>query len=87
MKVKFEKGSREWQLFMGLWDLCQKYWKVEPDNDDFWNAFILDSDNFLKQFDPVENTSEGRIFKALARDLVFAVMNRMNAMDQVERNK
>ena len=35
MKVKFEKGSEEWQLFMDLWALVQSVWGVE-DREEYW---------------------------------------------------
>ena len=33
-KVKFEKGSYYWRLFMDFWKLCQEYW--EPDDTEAW---------------------------------------------------
>lgn len=35
MKVKFQKGSEEWQLFMDLWGLAQSVWGIE-DREEYW---------------------------------------------------
>ena len=47
--VRFEKGSEEWALFMDFWQICQKYWGVE-DNDDYWQEFLKDADVFYKKY-------------------------------------
>ena len=47
--VKFTKGSEEWQMFMDYWDLCQKYWKPE-NNDNYWQRVIDDTDKFYKKY-------------------------------------
>lgn len=46
---RFEKGSEEWTLFMDFWQICQKYWGVE-DNDNYWQEFLTDADNFYKKY-------------------------------------
>lgn len=88
MKVKFEKGSAEWQLFMGLWNLCQDYWKVEPDNDDYWDGLIKDAEKLRASICEVtDNTSKGNALKSLSRDMIMAVMEYINLMDKIDRNK
>ena len=59
---KFSKGSEEWQMFMDYWELCQKYWEPE-DNDEYWESLINAGDAFCKKYD-----------SQYARDLVLAFM-------------
>lgn len=88
MKVKFEKGSAEWQLFMGLWNLCQDYWKVEPDNDDYWSHLLEDAEKLRASICEVtDETSKGNALKSLSRDMIMAVMEYINLMDKIDRNK
>lgn len=61
--VKFLKGTEEWQLFMDYWDLCQKYWKTEDDNDEYWHSLFDDANKFANKY--------GTEFaKALAKALI-----------------
>lgn len=86
MKVKFEKGSAEWQLFMGLWNLCQDYWQVEPDNDDYWDKFMADSEKFRRTIcEATDSTPKGNALKFLTRHMLTAVHEYINFMDEIER--
>lgn len=38
--VKFGRESREWYMFQDFWQLCQKYWEIEPDNDKYWEDLV-----------------------------------------------
>lgn len=38
--VKFGKGSEEWMMFTDFWQLCQKYWEIETDNDKYWEDLV-----------------------------------------------
>lgn len=46
-KVKFQKGSDEWELFMGFWDLCQKYW-IPEDSESWWDEALGEINAFQK---------------------------------------
>lgn len=48
-EIKFAKGSEEWQLFIDYWELCQKYWRPE-DNDDYWESVVKETDVFYKKY-------------------------------------
>ena len=48
-EVKFQKGSEEWYLFMDFWNLCQKHWNPE-DNDEFWEKLIDDINAFTMKY-------------------------------------
>lgn len=48
-QVKFNKGSEEWQMFVDYWNLCQKYWQIES-NDDYWQELIYAIDDFIKKY-------------------------------------
>lgn len=47
--VKFLKGSEEWQMFMDYWNLCQKFWSIE-DNDEYWDNLAMEIDAFAKKY-------------------------------------
>ena len=86
MKVKFEKGSAEWQLFMGLWNLCQDYWQVEPDNDDYWTKMIADAEKLrISICEATDESSRGNALKSLSRNMIMATMEYFNLMEKIER--
>lgn len=37
MKVKFAKGSEEWQMFMDFWALTQNTWGIEK-TEEYWES-------------------------------------------------
>lgn len=47
---KFRKGSEEWMMFTDYWQLCQKYWEPE-ENDEYWEKVIRDTNDFIKKYD------------------------------------
>lgn len=49
-EVKFLKESEEWLLFKEYYGLCQKYWEVEEDNDEYWRNLIDDANKFTKKY-------------------------------------
>lgn len=46
---RFEKGSKEWELFTDFWALCQKYWVPEED-EGYWRSLINDAGELSKKF-------------------------------------
>lgn len=48
MLRKFEKGTKEYQMFLDFWNLCQKHWEPER-SDEYWNLLIADVDDFVKR--------------------------------------
>lgn len=48
MLRKFEKGTKEYQMFLDYWNLCQRHWEPER-SDEYWNLAIADVDEFVKQ--------------------------------------
>ena len=46
--VKFEKGSKEWEMFMDFWKLCQKHW-VPEETEEYWSTLADDIDTFYKK--------------------------------------
>ena len=61
-KVKFVKGTEDWQLLVDYWYLCQTYWEPE-DNDRYWEDLVNAAERFYRKY----NTSFAR---ALAAALV-----------------
>lgn len=51
--VKFDKGSKEWQMFVDFWNICQKYWEVEI-NDNYWQDLIDESEEFADKYKDIE---------------------------------
>lgn len=46
--VKFEKGSKEWDMFMDFWKLCQKYWEPE-ETEEYWYSLVDDINSFYQK--------------------------------------
>lgn len=50
---RFEKDSIEFKMFGEFWNVCQKYYVVEPDNADYWmemtSAMIDFGEKYNKQ--------------------------------------
>ncbi len=51
MKVKFQKGSEEWQLFMDLWGLAQSVWGIE-DREEYWEDVKNAVEAFASKYGP-----------------------------------
>ncbi len=39
-EAKFNKGSEEWMMFTDFWQLCQRFWYIEPDNESYWEELV-----------------------------------------------
>ena len=50
--VKFEKCSLEWNMFKDYWNLCQKFW-IPEDNDEYWEDVVRETDEFYKKYKDV----------------------------------
>lgn len=51
MKVKFQNGSEEWQLFMDLWGLAQSVWGIE-DREEYWEDVKNAVEAFASKYGP-----------------------------------
>lgn len=51
MKVKFSKGSEEWQLFMDFWALTQDVWGIE-DREKYWEDVRGAVEAFASKYGP-----------------------------------
>ena len=49
MQKNFTKESKEREMFGAFWDMCQKYW-IPEDNDEYWNAVVKASDEFNDKY-------------------------------------
>lgn len=47
---RFVKGSEEFIMFMDYWQLCQKFWEPEG-NDEYWENSIHETDDFIRKYD------------------------------------
>lgn len=52
-EVKFSKGSEEWMMFMEYWNLCQKYWKIEKD-DNYWDSLVKETNSFYEKYKSIK---------------------------------
>jgi thymidylate kinase len=46
---RFSKNTEEFMMFQDFWQLCQKYWEPE-DNDEYWESVIADAGVFTKKY-------------------------------------
>jgi hypothetical protein len=46
---KFAKDSREWQMFVDYWNLCQKHWDIEYTKE-YWNEAAEDAIRFGEKY-------------------------------------
>ena len=64
-EVKFEKGSKEWEMFMDFWKMCQKHW-IPDETEEYWIALSNDINDFYKK----HNTSFAkRLYWALHQEM------------------
>ncbi len=47
-QARFLKGSEEWEIFMGFWNLCQEYW-IPEEMDSWWDEALSEIDAFSKK--------------------------------------
>ena len=65
---RFEKGSEEWEMFMKLWALVQKYYIPDMDSDEYHEQVLRDVNEFTEKY----NTPWG---KALGKAVIWAVQD------------
>ena len=58
--VKFQKGSKEWNMFRDYWNLCQKFW-IPEDSEDYWNLVLKESIEFKKKYESLPLANEIRL--------------------------
>lgn len=54
---KFTKVSREWQMFVDYWNLCQKYWITE-DGDEYWKNVVNGAISFGEEYKDIPISSK-----------------------------
>ena len=60
MEKGFKKGSQEREMFVEFWDICQKYWIAE-DNDDYWSDMINTLDDFGNKYKSIPGAFAARL--------------------------
>ena len=55
--VKFNKDSKEWQMFTDFWKICQKYWEVEI-TDGYWEGLVGEMRDFYNKYKDIELAKE-----------------------------
>lgn len=58
--VKFQKGSKEWNMFRDYWNLCQKFW-IPEDSEEYWNLVLKESIEFKKKYESLPLANEIRL--------------------------
>jgi hypothetical protein len=48
-EVKFNKNSKEWEMFVNYWQFVQKYYIPEP-QDEWWEELISESDKLARKY-------------------------------------
>lgn len=56
MNYVFSKNSKERQMFVDFWNLCQKHW-VPENNDKYWDEVVKDVYDFVEKHGAVEMSS------------------------------
>ena len=46
-----EKGSKDWNMFADYFSLCKKFWDVPEKNDSYYDALMLESEQFQKRYE------------------------------------
>ena len=49
MQKNFTKGSTEREMFKEFWDMCQRYWEPE-NNDEYWKSVSEAADEFVQKY-------------------------------------
>lgn len=62
--IRFAKDSKEWQMFVDFWNICQKYWIVDKGDDKYWESVISEIDEFTQKYKEI----------TLSRQLALAFM-------------
>lgn len=64
-EVKFEKGSKEWEMFMDFWKMCQKHW-IPDETEEYWIALSNDINDFYKKY---KTSFAKRLYWALHQEM------------------
>lgn len=51
-EIKFQKGSEEWLMFQSYYQIIQKYY-IPESNDNYWDAIFEEIDKFCKKYQQV----------------------------------
>lgn len=46
---KFIKNSLEWEMFGDIYQIAQRYW-IPEDDENYWNALIKETDDFNAKY-------------------------------------
>lgn len=49
MFIKFKKESKEYQMILDFWNMCQNFW-VPEDRDEYWMDLIKATDGFAAKY-------------------------------------
>lgn len=60
----FDKESKERQMFLEYWDMCQRFWIPEKD-DLYWNEFIAAVDAFTVKYQDIPGNFATKIAVSL----------------------
>lgn len=45
----FSKDTKEREMFVEFWEMCQKYW-IPEDSDEYWQSIIKVTDDFVEKY-------------------------------------
>lgn len=48
----FSKDTKEREMFVEFWEMCQKYW-ISEDSDEYWQSIIKVTDDFVEKYKDV----------------------------------
>ena len=71
--VKFGKDSQEWKMFTEYWQLVQKYYEIEK-NDNYWNEMMKEFAEFGKKYKDIPLSKPLAIGFVDTRDKLFQDM-------------
>ena len=76
MEQEFKKGSLERAFFSEFYELCEKYW-VPEDNDDYWHEVIKVTDEFVQKYKDVHPAVRSMTlgFISSLEDIVWELRN------------
>lgn len=57
MEQEFKKGSLERAFFSEFYELCEKYW-VPEDNDNYWKSMIRDTEALNEKYKELQPLSK-----------------------------
>lgn len=62
---RFDRGSKEFAMFMDFWAICQKYW-IPDDSPNYWDDAVQECRSFSEKYG---TGFASRLSIALIRDL------------------